>query len=124
MKKQKSNLAFKKAVTIFFVIFAIIIVFALFDYFVHLLSEEYAVPARYFTNKLIYGTLIGVAVYFFVRKFKLLARVLIFSAVVSVLLQTRYFLEGYSLKFVLLFLGIHFFILLIVSWLAFKFVKI
>jgi len=121
MPKQKS---YKKAIAIFFIILGIILVFAFIDYLFHLLSEEYAVPSRYFTNKVIYGTLFGLITYYFARKQTLFKKSLYFSLVVSVLLQVRYFLEGYALSFVLLFLGIHFIILLAISWTVFRMMKI
>ena len=58
---------------------------------------------------------------FFVRKMKLIPKSLIFSGVVSFLLQIRYFYEGYALKFVLEFLALHFIMLLIASWIVFRF---
>jgi len=124
INKNKSRFSYEKFLEIFLLILVIIVVFALFDYFFHSLSDEYSVPQRYFKNKIIYGTLIGLAVYFLTRKFEPLKRALVFSAIVSVLLQLRYFLEGYPLDFVLLFLGIHFVILMVLSWVAFRFVKV
>jgi len=76
--------------------------------------------AYYFRNKIIFGTIIGFIAYFIANKQKLFVKSLIFSVTVSVLLQTRYFLEGYSLDFVLLFLLIHFIILLPVSLIFFN----
>ena len=110
----------KKLVITFVIVLAIILIFALGDYFIHLLDEEYAVPSRYFPNKIIYGTIFGFATLLFLRKQKIFVKSLIFSAVVTLLLQVRYFLEGYPLDFVLLFLAIHFGILLPTSLIIFK----
>jgi len=111
-----------KYLKIFLFILAIVLIFAFIDYVVHSLSEEYAVPSYYFTNKIIFGTLIGFGAYIFIQKTKPEIRALIFSAIVAILLQVRYFLEGYSKEFVLEFLAYHFLMLLPVSWIFFKYV--
>ena len=120
---KKERLTWEKTIRIFLIVFGIILLFTLIDFFIHKLSNEYDVPSYYFRNKVIFGTLIGFFSYLFVRKQKLWVKSLAFSAIVSVLLQTRYYLEGYPLDFVFLFLGIHFAILLAVSWLVFKLAK-
>jgi len=104
-------------------ILEIILVFAFFDYIIHSLSAEYAVPSWYFTNKIIYGTIIGFVTYLFIKKKEILPKSIILSAVVSILLQIRYYTLGYSLQFVFLFLAIHFIILFIVSYAGFKITK-
>lgn len=109
----------KKAGYIFITVFVIIIIFYLFDKYFHSLGVEYSVPQRYFRNKIIFGTVIGFITALFVQKKKLIWKSVMFSGVVSVLLQVRYLLEGYPLGFVLLFLFIHFVILLVVSLLLF-----
>ncbi len=103
----------------FFMVAGIILLFTLIDFFFHQLSEKYSVPSYYFRNKVIFGILIGSITYFFVKKQRLLMRSLIFSGVVSVLLQIRYYIEGFPPDFVFLFLAIHFMILLAVSLAAF-----
>ena len=118
MKKNKNN--YKKIALVVLTVLVVIIIFAFIDYLFHMLREEYAVPSRYFVNKIIYGTIIGLITYYFVKNKKPIIKSLIFSGIVSVLLQIRYFLEGYNLGFVVLFLFIHFAILLLVSYLAFK----
>ncbi|MBI2499077.1 hypothetical protein HYV88_02445 [Candidatus Woesearchaeota archaeon] len=114
------DLDFRKAVFTLFVVLVIILIFALMDYFSHQISVKYSVPPRYFPNKIIYGTIIGFITSLFARKWKLFTKALIFSLVISVLLQIKYFLEGYPRDFVFLFLGIHFVILLVVSFIVFK----
>ena len=52
----------------FLIIFITILVFTAIDYYVHTLSPEYAVPGYYFTNKIIFGTIIAFVAYYFVRK--------------------------------------------------------
>ena len=111
----------KDYLILFLVILVIILIFGLFDYFIHSLSSEYDVPSRYFTNKIIYGTLIGYGACLLFRKKPLFVKSLLVSLIVSILLQVRYYIEGYPKDFVFLFLGIHFAILLPVSFIVFKF---
>ncbi len=120
MKKGKEGFKFGNLFLIFLFVFIIILIFTLIDVFVHSLSEEYAVPDYYFRNKIIFGTIMGFVTYLFIKKSRLFAKSLIFSAVVSILLQIRYFLEGYSLKFVIEFLFFHFLMLIFVSLICFK----
>jgi len=119
---MKNKMDLKKAAVIFLVILAIILVFTFFDYLIHSLSEKYTVPSYYFRNKVIFGTLIGLIVYYFARNLVFWKKSLVFSAIISVLLQTRYTIEGYPLDFVILFLFIHFAILLVVSMIVFRLV--
>ena len=119
-KKKEDQLKLRGYVYILLIVLLIIIIFTFFDYLIHSLSEEYAVPDYYFRNKVIFGTGIGFISYLLVRKKNLLAKSLIFSLIISGLLQIRYFLEGFPLKFVLEFLLIHFLILFIISLIIFK----
>jgi hypothetical protein len=105
----------RNAILTFLTALVIILVFAFLDYLAHSTSDEYAVPPRYFPNKIIYGTLIGFVTLLITRKLKTTAKSFIFSTTVAILLQTRYYLEGYPKDFVFLFLAIHFIILYTVS---------
>lgn len=105
------------------IVLVIILIFTTIDYFVHSLSQDYAVPSYYFRNKIIFGTIIGFIAYLFVKNKPLFIKSLIFSAAVAILLQIRYFIQGYSLSFVLEFLIIHFIILLPVSYIIFRLTK-
>ena len=111
---------YKEIFITFLIVFGIILIFTGIDYWIHLTSPDYSVPSRYFPNKIIYGTLIGFISYFFIKNKKPLTKALIFSSIIAILLQIRYFIEGYNLNFVITFLFIHFFILLITSWIIFK----
>lgn len=113
----------KSYILAFFVILGIILLFAGIDFLAHKLSHEYDVPSYYFRNKIIYGTIIAFIAYLFLKNKKPFMKALGVSAITCVLLQIRYYLEGYPLDFVVLFLFIHFVILLSISWLAFKFIK-
>src|SRR3989344_4711367 len=119
-KRGSKDLDFRKIIFTLFVVLVIILIFALIDYFSHQISVEYSVPPRYFPNKIIYGTIIGFITFLFVRKQKVFTKSLVFSLAISVLLQIKYFLEGYPRDFVFIFLGIHFIILLLVSFIVFK----
>ena len=118
-KKPASKFNLKNIFSIFIAVLLIILVFAFIDYLIHSLSAEYSVPSYYFRNKIIFGTLIGFFSLLVLRKLKFLPKALAFSAIVSILLQIRYFYEGYPLNFVLEFLVIHFIILFPVSLLVF-----
>ena len=122
-KKKEIKLERKKYISIFLVIFLIILIFTFIDFLIHSLKEGWSVPDYYFRNKIIFGSIIGLITYFFVKNKRLLIKSLIFSVVVSILLQIRYFLEGYSIKFVIEFLAIHFIILFVVSLIIFKFLE-
>ncbi len=110
----------KNLFLIFLIIFAIILLFAFVDFLLHSLSMEYAVPPRYFPNKILYGTIYGFFIFLLIRRQNTIMKALLFSLVVDVSLQTRYFLEGYPFNFVFLFLILHFLILVPVSWWFFK----
>jgi hypothetical protein len=122
----RSKFEYNKWFKVFGLIVFVVLVFAFFDYLIHLSNAEYAVPSYYFKNKVIYGVLWGIVVYLltFKWKAKLWLRSLFFSFIVALILQVRYAYEGYSLDFVLEFLFIHLAILWIVSYLTFRFTKI
>lgn len=110
----------KKLFLIFILIFAIILIFAFVDFLLHSVSVEYAVPPRYFPNKIIYGTIYGFFIFLLIRKKNPFLRTILFSLTLDVILQMRYFLEGYPFDFVFLFLILHFLILVPVSWIVFR----
>ena len=105
----------------FLIVFMIIIIFSGFDFWIHSLSTEYDVPSYYFRNKIIFGTLIGYITYILLHERKLFTKSLLVSICVSVLLQVRYYIEGYPLDFVLVFLALHFIILWPVSYIILKY---
>lgn len=115
---------FNKAFVSLIFILEVMLVFTFFDYAIHSSNPEYAVPVWYFQNKIIYGTIIGFITYLFIRKRPVIQKSLILSAVISVLLQIRYYIYGYPMQFVLLFLAIHFIILFLVAWAGFKITKV
>lgn len=101
----------RQLVSTFLAILLVICIFAGLDYIAHSFSAEYAVPSYYFRNKIIFGTLIAFITNLIVAQKSLRTRALIVAAVTCILLQTRYALEGYPMDFVVLFLFIHFAIL-------------
>jgi len=109
----------KDYINLFFITLVIIIIFTVLDYFTHQLSPEYSVPGYYFTNKIIFGILIGFIALIFLNKINWGKRALLMSLIVSVLLQTRYYLESYPKKFIWEFMLFHFLMLIISSFIVF-----
>lgn len=120
MTKQKFKINYKKLLLIFLSILAIILIFYFLDRYVHSQSPDYAVPDYYFQNKIIYGLIWGLVIYYFIRKLNILSKGLIFSAFISLTLQIRYYLEGYPKIFVFEFLIFHFIMLTLASLIIFK----
>ncbi|MEK6886320.1 MAG: hypothetical protein AABW88_00660 [Nanoarchaeota archaeon] len=122
MAKTKNKLK-KSYYLVLLIFFALAVaVFDFVDYLIHGLSPEYSVPSRYFTNKLLYGTLYAFVSYLILKNKRFWTRVIGISAITGILLQVRYFIEGYSVEFVLEFMAIHFAILVLTLWLGFKYV--
>lgn len=123
-KRGKSKeLDYKQVFFILFLVLTAVLIFTFIDYLVHKLNEEYSVPGRYFSNKILYATLYSFLIYFFVRKLNSLNKSLIISGITVVLLQIRYFFEGYPLDFVFFFLVLHFIMLFVPLFLLFKICK-
>lgn len=120
-----SKLNFERIIKILLIIGGIICLFTFFDLIVHSLSREYAVPDYYFKNKIIFGTIWAFFIYLILRRWKivLLWKSLIFSGLVAAILQTRYYIEGYSNEFVFEFLLFHLLILWPISYIIFKVLK-
>ena len=117
---KREKFSFKKGFVALIFILEVILVFTFFDYMIHTTSPDYAVPASYFVNKIIYGTIIGFITYLFVRKKPITQKSAIIALVVSALLQIGYAVTGYPLSFVALFFVIHFAILFIVTYIGCK----
>lgn len=80
------------------------------DWMAHQLSPAYGVPSDYFRNKIIYATFWGLLGLLALRnQSNVTKKTLWISLFISVVLQTRYLLQGYDLSFILLFMFIHFF---------------
>lgn len=53
---RSKNVDYGKWILILAILFVVVLVFTFFDYLVHNLSENYAVPSYYFRNKIIFFT--------------------------------------------------------------------
>ena len=100
----------------------VIVIGTIFDWFAHQVRPEFWVPTEYFRHKIIFGTVIGFIAFSVLRPFVrsdfwLAVGV---AATVSVLLQTKYFLQGYDLTFVFLFMGIHFIVFALPALFVFR----
>jgi len=105
--------------------FIIVLIFTCIDFAVHTLSTSFAVESYYFTNKIIYGTILTFLVLVFVYNYKdSIPKAVFVASIVSVLLQTNYFLLGYPIEFVAFFLVVHFIILYAVTYFFFEYLVI
>ena len=106
------------------IILTVILLFTIIDHSIHVLKLAWSVPNYYFRNKIPFGFLWGIVGFYCTHKSEnIWIKAMIFSGIVSITLQTRYFIEGFSLNFVLTFLLIHFiiiYLLVIVMFLVFR----
>lgn len=121
MKTKKVE--FKTYAFWFAVLLGIVLIFTAVDFLIHSLSSEYSVPDTYFRNKIIVATVYACILYYLFRKKSILTKALAISGITSVFLQTGYYLKGYPLDFVFLFMGIHFVILFVTSLIILKLAK-
>ncbi len=114
------NMKLKDYIFLFFIAVVIIGIFTLIDYYVHGLSEEYSVPGYYYRNKMIFGVVYCFLGLLILRRLGLWMKAFVLSIAISILLQARYYLEGYPREFVFEFMLYHFLMLvpsfLIVFW--------
>lgn len=114
----------KKFVQQIALVLIIVCIATAIDFAVHSIKEEYSVPFDYFTNKIIFAAFWGMVVLIVFHKTKSVRKkAILFSAIVSIILQTRYFFQGYEIKFVFLFMILHFFMFLIPAWIIFNYKK-
>lgn len=107
---------FIKATFMGVVVLVVILLFTIIDHYIHGLESAWSVPDYYFRNKIPYGFLWGIVGLLFARKFQSIwSKAMVVAGVIAVTLQARYFIEGYPLNFVLLFLLIHFVIVYLLS---------
>lgn len=98
------------------VLLIVILLFTVIDHVIHGLNGAWSVPEYYFRNKIPFGFIWGVMGLFLAKKIKnIWLKAIVFSGTIAVTLQVRYFIEGYDLNFVFLFLLIHFIILYFLS---------
>lgn len=111
MKDKISNGVF---VTV--TLLAVILLFTIIDHAIHSLENAWNVPDYYFKDKIPAGFLWGIVGLLFARKFQnIWLKALTVAGIIALALQVRYFLEGYPLGFVLVFLLFHFIILYFLS---------
>ena len=104
--------------------FIIVLIFTCIDFVAHSLGTTYAVPSYYFTNKIIYGTILASLVLYFVNFKSSVAIAISVASIVSILLQTNYYLLGYPLDFVVFFLAVHFIILYAITYFFFEYLVV
>lgn len=113
----------KKGIFACIALMIVILLFTIIDHFIHGLESYWGVPDYYFRNKIPFGFLWGIVGLFLVYKLKISniwLKALTVSGIIAVTLQVRYFIEGYSLGFVLIFLLFHFLILYLLLVVMFK----
>ena len=105
----------------------IVVLGTIMDWAIHSLSPAFYVPLEYYRNKVLFGvgwSLVGLFFYRWlgIKRAEYLALAIFFT--VAVFLQAKYFLQGYDLFFVILFLFLHFFMFFIPGVIIFRRYKI
>ena len=99
----------------------VILLFTIIDHSIHGLEDAWKVPDYYFRNKIPFGFLWGLVGLLLARKTQnIWLKAFAVAGTIAITLQVRYFIEGYPLGFVLLFLLFHFMILYMLSVGMFK----
>lgn len=99
----------------------IVVIATIIDFFTHSSSPKFYVPPEYYRNKIIFSALWGMIILFVFRKIKnLTGKAFIFAGFIALVLQIKYFLQGYDRFFVFLFMFLHFFMFLVPAWVVFK----
>ncbi|MBI2449115.1 hypothetical protein HYV49_02355 [Candidatus Pacearchaeota archaeon] len=119
VKKEKDKrLNFLKQLGL---VFVIVIIATIIDWMTHSLSPRFYVTFEYYRNKIIFSMLWGIVILFVFRKMKnLTGKAFIFAGIIALVLQVKYFLQGYDRFFVFLFMFLHFFMFLAPAWIIFK----
>ena len=125
MTKEKVS----NAVFLIINLLTVILLFTITDYFTHELRDAFSVPPHYFWNKV--PAAFGLAVIGLLLSIKIKGvwlKALVTGGFTAVLLQGKYFIEGYPLDFVFLFLLLHFLmlypLLVLMFWVYNKYSKI
>ena len=96
----------------------------IFDWIVHHTSPRFEVPFEYYPNKIIFGSLWGFIIFKVLRNYIKVKNpthlAFLMSLLVAITLQTKYFLQGYDLYFVILFMVLHFIMFLVPAIFIFK----
>ncbi len=102
-------------------VLVIAIIATIIDWIVHSSSPRFYVEFGYYVNKIIFSVIWGVIILFIFRKLKnITAKTFIFAGFIALVLQVKYFLQGYDRFFVFLFMFLHFLMFLIPAWIIFK----
>ncbi len=105
---------------IFIVLLIVILLFTIVDHSIHGLEKAWSVPDYYFRDKIPFGFLWGLVGLLVARKFQRVSlKALAVSGIIATTLQFRYFIEGYPINFVLVFMLIHFIVLYLLSLVMF-----
>lgn len=103
----------KKGFFVGAILLIVILLFTIIDHAIHGLQNSWGVPDYYFKDKIPAGFFWGIVGLFLAKKFRSIwLKSLVLASVIVVTLQGRYFIEGYALDFILIFLLFHFLILL------------
>lgn len=98
------------------ILLIVILFFTIIDYWIHELRDIWSVPDYYFRNKIPFGFLWGmVGLLVATRLRNIWLKALGVAGIIAISLQVRYFIEGYNLTFVFLFLPFHFIIVYFLS---------
>lgn len=116
------NMTIKNVAKQIGLVLVIVVIATIIDYFVHSTSERFYVDFEYFRNKIIFATIWGLislwVLRFWIKSPTALA--IGVSAVIAILLQIKYFTQGYNLFFVFLFLFLHFLMFALPAILIFR----
>lgn len=107
----------------FIAIFAAVLVFTFFDWLTHSASPYLSVPSWYFSNKIIFGTVIAYITSLIFAKRTLLSQAALITFITVTLLQIRYYLIGYAWWFHAIVYPEHLFFLFIATYLALRMLK-
>lgn len=103
----------------------VVIVGTFIDHYVHALRPHWYVEAGYFRNKILFGVLWGLAGWYALRRVLAVTKswqmALGVPAVIALILQTKYFYQGYDLGFVVGFLFLHYLMFLPSALVVFRF---
>lgn len=106
-----------KGVMILMILMIVILLFTIIDLMVHSVSDTWSVPEYYFKNKIPFGFLWWIVGIFCSKKIKnIWWKSGVIAGIIAIALQMRYFIEGYAISFVFLFLLFHFIILYLLFW--------
>jgi len=116
--KNKFNSKYLKRIGL---VFIVVIIATLIDWITHSSNPSFYVPFEYYHNKVVFAFLWGFVALWLARNVKSMTKkAFIFSAVIALVLQTKYFFQGYDLYFVFLFMFLHFGMFLVPALILFN----